>query len=188
MKNDIIKFGKYDWVILAAKHDRTLIITENIIAQQPYHKPGGKITWDKCTLRSYLNGEFYNSFSPADRDRIIRVTNKNQNNQWWRNVPGGEPTRDYLFLLSLEEVTEYMGDKRLLKTRGNQKYWIDDGNNEARMARYGVFFAWWWLRSPGSVDYVASNVSADGSISVNGCNVYVGSGGIRPALWISRTE
>ena len=183
---EIITFGKYDWRILEAKKDKMLIITDNIIIKQPYHKPRGKVTWEKCTLRDYLNREFYNSFDSTDKNKIVRITNKNQNNQWWK-TPGGNPTQDYVFLLSLEEVAQYLGDISALKTKGTQIYYIDDGCDNLRMSKHGFFWAWWWLRSPGSIDYVAAYVLADGSVSVNGCNVYLDAGGVRPALWISLT-
>lgn len=109
---DKILFGSYDWRVLDIKNDRALIITECIIEQRPYHEAYKNITWADCSLRKYLNGEFYDIFSTVDKTRIIPVLNKNFNNQWY-GTNGGADTQDSIFLLSLDEVCQYFGDSTL---------------------------------------------------------------------------
>ena len=120
---DKISFGSYDWRVLNIQNNTALIITECIIEQRAYHDAYKDITWADCSLRKYLNGEFYNKFNATDKSRIISVTNKNLDNQWYGSK-GGADTQDSIFLLSIEVVCKYFGDSRSkLQNRGkNQRY------------------------------------------------------------------
>ena len=95
----IVPFGGYDWRILDIQGNAALIMTEDMIGQYPYNNCAGDVTWADCSLRKYLNGEFYNNFTMAEQSRILPVLNKNQDNQWYGSS-GGEDTQDYIFLLT----------------------------------------------------------------------------------------
>ncbi|WP_070000996.1 DUF6273 domain-containing protein [Cellulosilyticum sp. I15G10I2] len=192
---DKISFGCYDWRVLDIQNDVALIITECIIEQRAYHDAYKDITWADCSLRKYLNGEFYNKFNATDKARIIPVSNKNPDNQWYGSK-GGEDTQDKIFLLSIEEaVCQYFGDSssKLLNPGKNQRYWFErkDQNNSKRIAMYKSGMRWWWLRSPGRVNIKAVYVHGDGNIGIQGNNILKGNisevmyrGGVRPALWL----
>lgn len=196
--NSLISFAGYSWRVLDIKNNAALIITEEIIDQRSYHNSYKEITWADCSLRKYLNGEFYDSFSDADKSRIVPVINKNPDNEWYGSE-GGEDTEDRIFLLSIEEVAcKYFGDSsRLLYNKGeNQRYWFSrkDPNNSKRIARLKDCDEvwWWWLRSPGRANVRAAYIHGDGNIGIQGNNVLKGNpidgrctGGIRPSLWLS---
>jgi hypothetical protein len=195
---DKIVFGQYEWRVLDMQSNTALIITENIIEQRAYHDAYKDITWADCSLRKYLNNEFFDKFAAADKSRIIPVINKNSDNQWYGSN-GGADTRDSIFLLSLEEVTcQYFGDSssKLYNPGKNQRYWFErkDENNSKRLARLQEkdWHWWWWLRSPGRVNVKAVYVfGTDGNIGIQGNNILKGNisdgkctGGVRPALWL----
>ena len=193
----IISFGDYNWRVLDTQENAVLIITEEIIEQRPYHNAYQDITWADCSLRKYLNGEFYDKFNAADQSRIIPMLNKNPDNQWF-GTNGGADTQDSIFLLSLEEVAcKYFGDSssKLYSPGKNQRYWFErkDENNSKRSARLQGkdWYSWWWLRSPGRVSVKAVYIWGDGTIGVQGNNILKGNigdgkciGGVRPALWL----
>jgi len=191
----IIPFGNYNWRILDIKNNKALIITEDIIEQRPYHNTYKDITWSDCSLRKYLNNEFYNQFSATDKSRIILTINRNSNNQWY-GAEGGADTQDFIFLLSIEEVAcQYFGDSSslLLNPGKNQRYWFErkDKNNSKRSAKFKGGIWWWWLRSPGRVNIKAVYIHGDGNIGIQGNNILKGNisdgmckGGLRPALWL----
>lgn len=195
--DSLLSLGGYNWRVLDIQKDMALIITEEIIEQRPYHDVYKDITWADCALRKYLNGEFYDKFNSVDKSRIIPVINKNLDNQWYGSK-GGADTKDYIFLLSLEEVCKYFGDSSLkLQNPGkNQRYWFErkDENNSKRLARLlgkeGCW--WWWLRSPGRINVKAVYIfGTDGNIGIQGNNILKGNisdgkctGGVRPALWL----
>ncbi len=209
---DKIVFGSYVWQVLDIQNDRALIITEDMVEQRTYHDVDESTTWAKCELRRYLNGEFYDRFSKTDKERIITVTNKNPNNEWY-GTDGGKDTEDKIFLLSIEEVVcKYFGDSsEKLYNRGKKEdYWFQkrDGNTNRRVATFKVGGWWWWLRSPGRVSErtwlqspgcmseKAVYIHGDGNIGIQGnhvlkCNSNIihpfgdNTGGVRPALWLS---
>ena len=164
---NLINFGGRQWRVLNIDiaNNRALIISENIIDQRAYHSSNTSIRWQNCSLRGYLNGNFYNSFSATDRARIQEVTNQNPNNPMY-DTPGGSSTLDKIFLLSISEAQQYF-------------------SNAGRVAYYNGSASWWWLRSPGFTSYNASSVNSDGSIGLIGDIVNLTSGGVRPALWLN---
>lgn len=191
----IISFGSYEWRVLDAQKDKALIITDAIIDQRPYHSAYTQITWAACSLREYLNNEFYNSFTSTQREKIEPALNKNHDNEWY-GTPGGIDTLDKIFLLSIEDaVCRYFGDSKSLLTNPgkNQRYWFQrkDVNNNKRVAYHNNGAAWWWLRSPGRVGVKAAYIHGDGNIGIQGNNIQKGNldegsckGGVRPALWL----
>lgn len=197
---DKIVFGGYEWRVLDIQNDAALIITEDIIEQHAYHDAYKDITWADCSLRKYLNGEFYDKFNTADKSRIIPVLNKNLDNQWYGSK-GGEDTRDYIFLLSIEEVVcKYFGDssKNLENRSAKQRYWFQrkDKNNNKRRSTFDGYVWWWWLRSSGRDNRRAVYIHGDGNIGIQGNGTFRyssntihpltgdNSGGVRPALWL----
>ena len=197
---DKIAFGNYEWRILDIQNNTALIITECIIEQRPYHNRSGDVTWADCELREYLNGEFYDKFSEADKARIIPVENMNPDNQWYGSK-GGDDTKDSIFLLNIEEtVCKYFGDSsRNLENRSaKQRYWFQkkDENNNKRTSKFDGYVWWWWLRSPGRDNRRAVYIHGDGNIGIQGNGTFRyssntlhhltgdNSGGVRPALWL----
>ena len=63
-QRDLVYLGTYKgkpiaWRALAQEDGRTLLICDQIITSRPYHSVVvDAITWEECTLRSWLNGEF----------------------------------------------------------------------------------------------------------------------------------
>lgn len=196
---DKISFGRYEWQVLAIRKNSALVITEYIIDQRPYHDSYNDITWAGCSLRNYLNSEFYDSFTAFEKSRITVTSNKNLDNQWYGSN-GGPDTEDRVFLLSIEEaVCQYFGDSsaKLHSPGKKQRYWFErkDPNNSKRVAKLegenkGIW--WWWLRSPGRVNVKAVYIHGDGNIGIQGNNILKGNiadgkctGGVRPALWLT---
>ena len=175
---EYITFAGREWIVLERNAGRALVISKDILFQRQYHTSNVSITWENSSIRAYLNGEFYNSFSAADRNRIVEVTNTNENNQYY-GTNGGSSTQDRIFLLSFKEVVKYFGDS------GKRGYWINDQYNSIRIATYNGSASCWWLRSPGYYTNYACYVSDDGYIGLSGNNVNNTSGGVRPALWLN---
>lgn len=198
---EIYQFGGLDWRVLDIKGNQALIISEDILEQRQYHRDfvWVGITWEKCTLREYLNYEFYKSFAKADRERVIETNIDNHGNTWF-NIKGGNETYDKIFLLSIEESDFYFGNSGDFKNKRRKKYnhdgilvsaengsHISNVHDSDRIAMYCGEASWWWLRSPGGQSDAAC-VYGDGSVQLAGYTVpfrgFVGRGGVRPALWV----
>ncbi|MCL1986358.1 MAG: DUF6273 domain-containing protein [Firmicutes bacterium] len=178
---NIITFSNYEWRILDIQNNQALLLSNLILEKHPYNIKDTSVTWEDCSLRYYLNTDFYNKLS--DKSQIAQKNIVNDDNPKY-GTSGGNNTTDYIFLLSLEEVTNYFGngksDMSTLKSNG----FINDKNNNKRIARdTSGAAAWWWLRSPGYDSDYAAYVYNDGPVLAIG-NVSV-VGGVRPALWLN---
>ena len=91
---DIITFGRYEqdgntvndpeaieWQVLEVEDGHALLISKYALDEKKYNEKYENVTWETCTLRAWLNGEFYNSaFSSEEKGQIRQVTLKNPNN------------------------------------------------------------------------------------------------------------
>ena len=193
---ETITFGGYSWLVLDVQDGRALILSERVLERRGYHMDNTEITWEGSSLRQYLNGEFYNSFSASDRGRIAQVTNVNPDNPWdftqfgvYNRTPGGANTQDHIFLLSLDELVRYFGDSGQLENQhhaNNESAGFHDEYSSARVALdANDAISLWWLRSPGYYSIYAAMVNGLGFVSVSGFSVNNDHGGVRPALWLN---
>lgn len=172
---DLSKFGHYkrdedgkevplSWRILRLEGDKALIITENPIKNRSYHNSREEITWEDCSLRKWLNGEFLrDSFTDRERGMIAQVCNQNPDNEVY-GTKGGNPTWDRVFALNMDEAKLYFRSDK-----------------DRRAGKRG----WWWLRSPGSGSRHAADIGHRGNVNECGYCVDISSGSARPALWIN---
>jgi len=73
---DVIKFGDCDWCVLDIQGEWAMVFLDAPGETMPFHdgvinKDG--ITWENCTLRHYLNNEFYDSLGERDKAWIGSV-------------------------------------------------------------------------------------------------------------------
>jgi len=179
-------FGGYNWQVLDLdiRSGQALLLSELILEKRPYHKEQLNITWENCTLRYYLNNNFYSKLSINDRNRITQRNIANYDNPWF-GIKGGNNTSDKIFLLSIEEMVQYLGDSGQLQSKPNE-WWIIDQYNDTRIAQDADGVAsWWWLRSPGNYSGATVVVYGDGRVDISGYGVGLASGGVRPALWLN---
>jgi tetratricopeptide (TPR) repeat protein len=175
-----------DWRALAVEKSKALLISEKILEKRPYNDENKCITWENCTLREYLNGEFLDKLGTA-KSVIAETRNNNPNNPWY-GTAGGNATTDKVFLLSLDEVCRYFGDSTAnLRRRGSigSDSTMSDKSNPNRTANYDDRASFWWLRSPGGGSDRAACVGDDGRVRVGGPDVNNDFGGVRPALWLN---
>ena len=204
---DIIEFGGYDWRVLDVQGSMVKVISEYIIENRAYHHTLEAVTWETSDIRRWLNDDFINRFSEADRARIVETTVINNDNPWdfsemggYVRTPGGNDTTDMIFLLSIDEVLRYFGDSGEVargstmsaserEAYGGDMWWgmgINDQYNDARTARY--FDGWysaWWLRSPGFDSSAAAIIYTSGSLLFPGYGVIWSLPSVRPAMWIN---
>jgi len=176
---DIMEFGGISWLILEEEENQILLLSELILFDRAYNTEHVSVTWETSTLRSYLNNEFFYSFSPEDRARIaeIRVingdrmyTNRILARSW--PVPGGNDTDDRIFLLSHDEQKYYFENDNARKAYTAEDHPMHDtiGNDW-----------WWWLRSPGSDNFNAAVITMGNDEHGYRVSREIG---VRPALWL----
>lgn len=182
-----------EWLILERDGLNALVVSKYGLDAQPYNISCTDVTWEKCTLRTWLNDTFYNKAFSADEQAAILTTNvdnsKNQCYSGW-NTSGGNNTQDKVFLLSYAEANKYFGvaydNSSNTKSRvAPTAYAIAQGayTHSSNKTADGTAAGWWWLRSPGFYQGSAAGVRTDGSL--NYYRVDDDSGSVRPALWVN---
>lgn len=182
-----------EWLVLARDGNKALLISRYGLDAQRYNKDTTSVTWETCTLRTWLNGTFYNkAFSSAEQAAILTTNVDNSKNQCYSgwSTNGWKNTQDKVFLLSYAEANKYFGvtyyNSSNTKSRvAPTAYAIAHGawTSSSDKTADSVNAGWWWLRSPGSDQRSAAYVFADGSL--DDLSVGSDSASVRPALWVN---
>jgi len=219
---DVITFGHYEqdnnltngkeaieWIVIEKDIDGgLLLLSKYVLDAQPYHSEMTDITWEKCSLRNWLNSTFYDAaFTSDEKDKIKMSRLQNENNPHF-GTKGGRDTEDKVFLIDLDKAMQCFDDN------GGNRGTID--NSQARSTKptpyaiaQGVYVAsgftvdfiyvngccYWWLRGPGINAFHALAIGSGGGCDYFGSKVYRGinirgrelgpsSCGVRPAIVI----
>ena len=216
---EIVKFGRYpqgangevkpiEWIVLDADYagtgkDTRLLLSRYGLDAKPYNEEWEDVTWETCTLRSWLNGEFLErAFTEEERKKLALTHVENPdgigglldeddydeddedeydddgNRVAWR-TPGGHATDDRVFLLSLDEVEK-------------EKYFEDDdervcyptqtAKDNGAYTEDSEGACWWRLRSPGYYPNYAVCVDYGGYVGSRGYGVDTGHYCVRPVV------
>ena len=182
-----------EWLVLARDGNKALLISRYGLDAKPYNEKWVDITWEKCTLRTWLNGTFLNkAFTAAEQKGILLTNVDNGSSQGYSgySTNGGNNTQDRVFLLSYAEANKYLGvtddDGKNTKSRvAPTAYANKQGayTYSSTKTADGAAAGWWWLRSPGYIQYYAAFVTTAGSL--RSYYVYEDDAVVRPALWIN---
>ena len=185
------------WRVLDTDGDRLLLLADQPLTGTPYNSKENylyEVTWETCSLRAWLNGDFLNdAFSSEEQQAIVptRVATPDYSRNGFV-VSGGNDTTDKVFLLSVEEMEKYLKtessrqccptDYAVHTGAGNSWGYFED--DSYKVAEYIPDVCQWWLRSPGQIGHYAAYCDFMGqTISVG---KYAGATGnsVRPALWV----
>ena len=190
---DTIVYGSYEqdnntsngqedieWIVLAKEGNQILVISKYALDCQQYNTSYTDVTWERCSLRTWMNGTFLSSaFTNAEQAYIPTVTVTADKNPKY-STSAGINTQDQVFLLSITEV---------------EKYFSSDSARQCEATAYaksqGAYTGssngncWWWLRSPGYYGNYAAYVKTGGSVHCTGDDVRNDTHCVRPALWIN---
>ncbi|MDO4312006.1 MAG: DUF6273 domain-containing protein [Eubacteriales bacterium] len=200
MIGEHMKFGTYqgeeiEWRVIDAddKNGKLLLLSEYGLDAKPYHEDStSDIDWEDCTLRQWLNGEFYESvFTDAEKEEIVLSTSEGfpEHNS---RVPGREyiylerETEDNIFLLSYTEVYHYISNETGDETNPARLcYPTEYAKNNSDIHIYNDTCGWWL--GPAHQGYSDKHdpvvVSSHGAIHVEDdadSREYA----VRPAMWI----
>ena len=168
---DNIYFGNYfqsssttkepvKWRVLSNSDGKLFLLSDQNLDVKPYNSSSTSITWEKSTIRSWLNGyeasennsgTDYSSnnfidaaFSSDEQVAIADTYVYNKNNPSY-STSGSENTTDQIFLLSIEEANN---SSYFPNGKDSRK-----STNTAYVASYSSMLGagkadYWWLRSP----------------------------------------
>ena len=159
---DVISFGKHEWLVLAMQADKILLLSKYILQTRVYHSDCDEemkpvdTTWEDCSLREYLNVDFFNDFSAEEQGRIVETWMENHDNLWY-GTSGGGKTCDKVFLLSIEDVDQYFGNSGDYLSQKRSQWenntavesslgkHLSNEHDSARAAQIeGGGRVWWW--------------------------------------------
>lgn len=195
------KYEPLKWRILDAVTG--LVVCESIIDSQAYNnyilrgvdacwgdsdKTHYANNWEYCSLREWLNNEFYNTaFSKTQQDRIKELTRENKSRH--SSKYDSNPTSDKITLLSfwnaLNTSYGFSSSYSTYDTARNHK-----GTDYAKCQGLDLRsdfddkyngFSDWWLRTPGFYTNSPCFI-INGRVSDYGCDVNYTSKGVVPAL------
>ena len=188
---DIVTYGNYEqdgfysngeetieWIVIARDRDNhALLLSRYCLDALPYNEDGGDVTWEDSSIRAWLNGEFLESAFGGDPNGFI-CTAECKTKDGRSGTDGGENTTDRIFLLAVDEVTQYL-PKESSRRAPITEYAKEQG---AEYDKNGN--GWWWLRTPGKTQDMAAGVHTAGGVNYDGRDVDRTDLCIRPALWL----
>ena len=182
---DTVDFGDYhgavEWLVLDKQDGKVLLISKYCLDAKPYNEKYEPVTWETCTLRQWLNGDFINeTFSGAEKTLICDTYLQNPDNPKW-GADGGNDTTDKVFLLSIDEAEKYFANDEARKAKATDYAKV----HEIYVSIVDDGISRWLLRLPGRNSKSATFVYNDGSINDNGSSVNSSDYGVRPAMWVN---
>lgn len=178
------KWEPIKWRVLQNDGSTLFVVADKGLDSKAYNEEETSITWEGCTLRSWLNESFYSTaFSSEEREAIVSQDVVNEDNPY-AGTEGGNNTADKVYLLSIGETANPFYGFCEYNIHSASRYLKP--SDYAHIAR-GVHISdagncTWWLRSPAHYASGAGMVEEDGDVR----DMYVSSSGdaVVPALHI----
>ena len=183
---DTVTFGNYPqatstpdpirWKVLEVDsvNGKAFLIAVWVLDAQQFNSVNTYVAWENCSLRTWLNGTFFNAAFDSDEQRRIPLSHIE--NPSTGSTMGTE-TDDYVFCLSAPEASSYFASDSARCSAPTQ-HAIDAGV-------YYSTFARWWLRN-GAYYYTKPYVEPNGRVySTSGSQHVVYINGVRPAMWVN---
>lgn len=187
-RGDIFTFGAYDqdgktgngsepieWTVLDTDGGSIYAVAKYGIECKKYNEKKEAVTWETCTLRKWLNDEFYTTAFSEEEISHISETYAD-----YTTPDGSFHVYDKVTLLSMAEVKEYFssqGARRAAPT----PHAIKNGAFKSSSQNAAV----WWLRDVGKEHTRPGYVDHEGKMYNYGINCNNRTDCVRPAITIS---
>lgn len=182
------KWERIKWRVLKEDGNTLFVMADKGLDCKDYHDSGGSATWESCTLRRWLNNDFYRTaFNSREQNAVLYRDVVNEDNSEY-GTEGGNHTVDKVILLSISEILNtgygfcetHNSVSRMVKASDYAHIrgaYIDTGANYAGSC-------WWRLRSPGRSADKAAEIRSYGDILYGGSRVDDNSVACTPVLSI----
>ncbi len=172
-----------EWIVLDKYKDKLLLISKDALYSKKYNEELANVTWETCTLRKWLNEDFYNTaFNDNEKAIILETKLNNHDSTAYRKSYGGNNTIDKVFPLSYNEASYYLPTHEFSLAKATA-YAKESGSYTNAESGY----CWWWLRTPGYSNNHAARVNINSEVeqfSVMGLQVSQENYSVRPSIWI----
>lgn len=191
---DIARFGHWEqdgdaangaepieWIVLDVKDGIATLLSREVLEARAYNGLGMSVTWEMCSLRRWLNGDFFDAaFDDAEKDTIEETEVTADRNPFSPDTDPGANTRDSVYLLSIDEALRYFGSIHIRPAMPTEAaishgVYVSDTSGE-------VGTSLWWLRTPGHYSDSATYVVSNNRLMESGNDVSKGNYGVRPVV------
>lgn len=171
------------WRVLSIEGNVAFLLSDLNLDCKPYHETWGTVTWDSCSLRQWLNTDFFKSaFTEEEQYAIQETAVKNT---------AGDDTKDKVYLLSYDEICnenygfyQKAGSESKTREARNTAYTVEQGAISSDNTTGN-----WWLRSYDVSQEVTQRVnmygSVDNYISVVACSSQTA---VRPVIHLDLSK
>jgi len=165
--------GNNEWVVLEVSGNKAFLFSKYSVANMPYNRYGQSVTWETCSLRSWLNSDYIlDNFSAEEQSIILKTEVDNEQFNY-------SNTFDRIYIPAETELMKYF-----------------DLFKELSMYDDGIEF---WIRSGESIRAFECELEKVGCTYLDGTtpredDIRVGLGGgnpyveypyaVRPVMWI----
>ena len=154
------------WRVLQVDGDDVFLMSDKNLDCQKYNNNEVDVTWETCTLRTWLYSNFYRkAFSTEEQNAIKVTTVVNDKNEVY-GTSGGNTTKDKIYIPSIKEVTNTnygfvnYNSRNVTRKAKNTAYTMNYFINQSNVSQYGV----WWIRTPGANHQQAAIVDGPGYV------------------------
>ena len=187
-QNDYHKPSAIEWIVMEVKDNKCLLVSKHSLDCKPYNDVDTSMTWEKCSLRHWLNNTFLRAaFSSTEQEAILltSVDNGSDHIAPGCSTEGGNNTEDKVFLLSYKEAEKLYFDNNDDRMCTPTDFAISEGAStyDDEQIVDGRGTGSWWLRSPGAKQNYADMIACYGG-SYAHCEINQKMHGVRPVIWI----
>lgn len=190
-----------EWVVLKRNGENALLLSKYALDAKPFNDQKAPISWEKCTLRKWLNEDFLNTAFNKEEKEIVQLRKVDNGleqlcySMGWVNVTPDcfrqNDTMDKVFLLSIKEAQK------------DYKEYVKGAEATQRVLNMGIHIypeydntCSWWLRSQWDEMYKYSRLPNPAVSDTADAYIYSDIGGefasyvnniiaVRPAIWIN---
>ncbi len=181
-----------EWLVVGTDGNSFLVVSAYALEEKCLNDERMEnVKWETCTLRAWLNGDFYeNSFTTEEKAHIKTVTLVNDGSPTKSYISGGNDTEDKVFILSKSEIETYFSDTTYgicppTETMIAKGYFSVYPENQM-LIPYGRAYTQYWVRTPGDNRlYFCWYNSRSDLLSEFGTQVDTQQMCVRPAMWIT---
>ena len=204
-EGEIVLFGTYEqdgdkrngrepieWIVLENDGSKLTLMSRYALDCREYNDTLAEVTWETCSLREWLNNDFYSAaFTSEEQALLCTVTKKNPRNPDYVNYTrDGNPTQDKVYLLSAGEVSVRYGNSETYDyfLTSGALYCVPTAYAVARGVNNMGGYCWRWLRTPGLNHTRESLGNKDGTVFYDGDNVNTTDNAVRPVITLRISE
>lgn len=182
------------WRVVKIRGTQATLVADRMPDCHPFHDREEDTDWSRCSLRQWLNSEFFSrAFSTEERKAIVETANDNDRNSYY-GTSCGPSTLDKVFILSANEIYASPTATAYGFYAGSG---IDDPAKRFRSTLYAKCRGAWWssvdnyrgnsfwmMRTSGYTNANTAYVCDFGYLYVRGTSVTCDDAAVLPAITI----